>query len=108
MFVSSLTALPRPPRRDIHSDTRFRFSESSTERAGRSRAKGFNPLKTEGYNLEYSFGHSKQRLPAALAILNLLRSAPGTVAELTHEPGCRLSARYDRPVASLNFFERPR
>ena len=80
LVFSSLTALAQEPHRDVHSGTRCRFSESSTERW---QIESFNTLKTKSYNLEYNFGHGKQHLPAVIAILNLLAFASHTAAELT-------------------------
>jgi hypothetical protein len=54
-------------------------------RAGRSRTKPSNTLKTKGYNVEHNFGHGKQRLSAVLATLNLLAFTFHTVAELTYD-----------------------
>jgi hypothetical protein len=42
----------------------------------------FNVLKTQGYNLEHSFGHGKKTLANLLVSLNLLAFAFHTVANL--------------------------
>ena len=45
----------------------------------------FNVLKTEGYNLEHSFGHGKANLAAILVSLNLLAFAIHTVCDIGDE-----------------------
>jgi hypothetical protein len=54
---------------------------NAAERAAGGRARwkiengSFNVMKTQGYNLEHSFGHGKQNLAALLVTLNLLAFA---------------------------------
>ena len=45
----------------------------------------FNVLKTNGYNLEHSFGHGKENLAAILVSLNLLAFAIHTVCDIGDE-----------------------
>ena len=63
-------------------------SGTVTELAARGRAgwkiedETFNVLKTNGYNLEHSFGHGKETLASVLVTLNLLAFAFHTAARL--------------------------
>jgi hypothetical protein len=58
----------------------------------------FNFLKTDGYNLEHNFGHSKQNLAALLVTLNLLAFALNQVTWAVLQPPRHRNRLPDLPI----------